>query len=112
MSANETFEFDLEHNGKFYSVIAEVELSFEDDSFDHEFGTEEVHSVGVDDWSATVEDITDGDNTFEVDPDKVEGLNSAIRHKIDNEVCDLDPNDYFDSDGRPDDGDYDESWRD
>mgnify|MGYP006269567789 CR=1 FL=1 len=89
-----TFEFDFEHNGVFYFVIAEAEIGVEDESFDHEFGTEEQYSCNLEDCSFSVSK-TNADGTIEeVNENEVEGLYNALWDEVDCKTADLDPSDF------------------
>ena len=100
-----SFQFDLEHKGKIYFVDADVDLEMEDESFDHEFGTEERYSCQIEEWSATVKECDADGNEEEIDLESVDGLESAIQSYLEDEVSYLDASDYFDSQGR--DPEYD-----
>ena len=102
---SESYEFEIEHKGKYYSVEADVDLEMEDDSFDHEFGTEERYSCAIEEWSASVFEINETGEAEEVDLESIEGLESAIESYLQEEVSDLDASDYFDKYGR--DAEYD-----
>jgi hypothetical protein len=89
-----TFEFDFEYKGVFYSVVAEAEIGVEDNSFDHEFGTERVLDCGLDDCSFSVSK-TNADGTIEeVNENEVEGLYNALWEEIEDKVTGLNPSDF------------------
>ena len=69
----------VEHAGETYEVELVASLQWEDDSFDHEFGTEECGHWEID-WDDTTifcNRLTE-DGTEEVDPDEIDGLMKAI----------------------------------
>ncbi len=85
-------EFDIEHNGEAYWVVAEFERTWVDDSFDHDWGgrrqTEECGhwEVDPDDWSVSC--CTDGEGN-DVDIDDVPGLSKAIlEHLLEMDLSD------------------------
>lgn len=87
-----TKSFTLEHAGAYYHVELEIEGQWEDDSFDHEFGTEECGHWEID-WDQTeiaVHEITESTEE-EVDVDDMPGLLDAIVDKTDGmDLSDLD----------------------
>ena len=92
---SQSLSFEIEHNGQFYSVEADVDIGIDDQSFDHEFGTEEVFGCELEDCShlSVHKHLEDG-STEEVDEDKIEGLFDAIWDKLDCMVAERDPSDY------------------
>lgn len=77
-------EIIVRHKGVTYDVVLEIEVQWEDDSFDHDWGgrrqTEECGHWELD-WDATdIVSVTDQDGD-EIDPDAVEGLNKAIKEE-------------------------------
>lgn len=77
-------EIIVRHKGVTYDVVLEIEVQWEDDSFDHDWGgrrqTEECGHWELD-WDATdIVSVTDQDGD-EIDPDDVEGLNKAIKEE-------------------------------
>lgn len=101
-----TIDLELEHNGKFYIVVADVDLELQDDSFDHEFGTEEVLSCSMSDWSADVTEVAEDGTETDVDYESDNELYSYIEDKLESEVSKLDASDFFSS------GYYDDDPRD
>ena len=87
-----TKQFNIELAGAYYSVELEIEGQWEDDSFDHEFGTEECGHWEID-WDETqisAYEITESTEE-EVDVDDVPGLLDAIVDKADGmDLSDLD----------------------
>lgn len=79
--------FDITHEGETYHVEVEItDCELHDDSFDHEFGTEECHHWEVTDY--LVVDIEGPDGS--IDEDDVPGLAKAIGR----EVHDIDVEDW------------------
>ncbi len=73
-------EIIVRHKGVTYDVVLDVEAQWEDDSFDHEFGTEECGHWEID-WDATsIISVTDPEGD-EIDSDAVPGLNKAIKEQ-------------------------------
>jgi hypothetical protein len=67
-------------NGQEYIVEIEVEVQWVDDSFDHEFGTEECGHWELD-WDETnIISCLDPDGD-DIDPDAVPGLTRAIERQ-------------------------------
>lgn len=71
-------ELTLTHRGLEYQVILDGESMYVDDSFDHEFGTEQRGHWELD-WDETEIVAVLNDIGEEVDPDDVPGLILAIR---------------------------------
>ena len=73
-------EIIVKLNGQEYIVEIEVEVQWVDDSFDHEFGTEECGHWELD-WDETnVLSCLDPDGD-DIDPDGVPGLMRVIERK-------------------------------
>lgn len=72
------YELTVKHRKQEYQVVLDGEAVYVDDSFDHEFGTEERGHWELDweqtDIIAVLNDIGD-----EIDPEDVPGLTLAIR---------------------------------
>jgi hypothetical protein len=83
-------ELEIKHNDKLYIVDVSFDTEWQDDSFDHEFGTEEVFSVSLDNDSLSVDscDEVTEDGSVSVDADKVIGLYNAIVDKVGDYVSD------------------------
>jgi hypothetical protein len=70
--------FDIEHEGETYHVELEItDCELHDDSFDHEFGTEERHHWEVTDYLVVAVEGPDG----ETDEEAVPGLGTKIALK-------------------------------
>ena len=70
----------IEHEGETYYVEVEItDCELHDDSFDHEFGTEELHHWEVTDYLVVSVDGPDG----QIEEDDVPGLPKAISRKVD-----------------------------
>jgi hypothetical protein len=89
-----TFEFEFEYKEVLYSVVAEAEIGIEDESFDHEFGTEESYSCSLEDCSFSVVKVNEDESTEEVDENKIEGLHKALIEEVEDKVSSLDPSDF------------------
>ena len=73
-------EITVKLNGQEYIVEIEVEVQWVDDSFDHEFGTEECGHWELD-WDETnIISCLDPDGD-DIDPDGVPGLTRAIERQ-------------------------------
>ena len=73
-------EIIVKLNGQEYIVEIEVEVQWVDDSFDHEFGTEECGHWELD-WDETnIISCLDPDGD-DIDPDGVPGLTRAIERQ-------------------------------
>jgi hypothetical protein len=71
-------ELTVTHKGSEYQVILDGPSMYVDDSFDHEFGTEQRGHWELD-WDETeIVSVIDTDGE-EIDPDDVPGLVLAIR---------------------------------
>jgi hypothetical protein len=71
-------ELTVTHKGAEYQVILDGSAMYVDDSFDHEFGTEQRGHWELD-WEETeIIAVLDFEGA-EIDPDNVPGLNLAIR---------------------------------
>lgn len=71
-------EIIVRHKGETYDVVLEIEVQWEDDSFDHEFGTEECGHWEID-WDATeILSVLDAEGD-EVDHEATPGLTKAIQ---------------------------------
>jgi hypothetical protein len=82
-------EIIVRHKGVTYEVVLEVEVQWIDDSFDHEFGTEECGHWEID-WDATsIVSCTDPEGV-DIDPDGIDGLTRAIEEA----ASDLDFSDW------------------
>lgn len=73
-------EITVKHDGQEYLVELEVEVQWVDDSFDHEFGTEECGHWELD-WDATNILSCFDEEGDDIDPDAVAGLMRAIQRK-------------------------------
>lgn len=73
-------EFTVTHGGLEYLVELEVEVQWVDDSFDHEFGTEECGHWELD-WDETNVLSCAGPEDEDIDPDDIPGLMRAIERK-------------------------------
>jgi len=71
-------ELTVTYNGEEYQVILEGPAVYVDDSFDHEFGTEQRGHWELD-WDETEIVAVLNDIGEEIDPDDVPGLVLAIR---------------------------------
>lgn len=71
-------ELTVTHRGLEYQVIIDGDAVYVDDSFDHEFGTEERGHWELD-WDQTEIIAVLNDIAEEIDPDDVPGLTLAIR---------------------------------
>jgi len=71
-------ELTVTHKGAEYQVILDGESMYVDDSFDHEFGTEQRGHWELD-WEETEIIAVLNDIGEEIDPDDVPGLILAIR---------------------------------
>jgi hypothetical protein len=87
-----TKQFNIQHAGACYSVELEIAGQWEDDSFDHEFGTEECGHWEID-WDETqvsAYEITESTEE-EVDVDAVPGLlDEIMEHAEGIDLSDLD----------------------
>lgn len=87
-----TESFHIEHRGACYYVELEISGRWEDDSFDHEFGTEECGHWEID-WDETeisVYEVTESTEE-EIDVDDVPGLLRAIEDRAETiDLSDLD----------------------
>lgn len=72
-------DLTVTHAGQEYLVQLEVEVQWVDDSFDHEFGTEECGHWEID-WDET-NVLSCAGPDGEIDPDSVPGLMRAIERK-------------------------------
>jgi len=73
-------EIEVALAGEVYEVTLDVEVQWIDDSFDHEFGTEECGHWEID-WDATdVVSVNDSAGD-EIDPDDIPGLMRKIESK-------------------------------
>lgn len=71
-------ELTVKHKGNEYQVILDVDSVYVDDSFDHEFGTEERGHWELD-WDQTeIIAVLDAEGA-DIDPSDVPGLNLAIK---------------------------------
>jgi len=73
-------EITVKHGNQEYLVELEVEVQWVDDSFDHEFGTEECGHWELD-WDATNILSCFDEEGDDIDPDAVAGLTRAIERK-------------------------------
>jgi hypothetical protein len=73
-------EITVKHDGQEYIVELEVEVQWVDDSFDHEFGTEECGHWELD-WDATNILSCTGPDGEDEDPVYTQGLMRAIQRK-------------------------------
>jgi hypothetical protein len=73
-------EIIVKHGNQEYLVELEVEVQWVDDSFDHEFGTEECGHWELD-WDATNILSCFDEEGDDIDPDAVAGLMRAIQRK-------------------------------
>ena len=73
-------EIIVNHAGQQYLVELEVEVQWVDDSFDHEFGTEECGHWELD-WDATNILSCFDEEGDDIDPDGIPGLTRAIERK-------------------------------
>jgi hypothetical protein len=73
-------EIIVNHADQQYLVELEVEVQWVDDSFDHEFGTEECGHWELD-WDATNILSCFDEEGDDIDPDAVAGLMRAIQRK-------------------------------
>jgi hypothetical protein len=73
-------EIEVTHAGEVYVVTLDIEVQWVDDSFDHEFGTEECGHWEID-WDATTIVSCTGPEGDEIDPDDVPGLVRKIESK-------------------------------
>jgi hypothetical protein len=73
-------EIIVNHADQQYLVELEVEVQWVDDSFDHEFGTEECGHWELD-WDATNILSCFDEEGDDIDPDAVAGLTRAIERK-------------------------------
>jgi hypothetical protein len=71
-------ELTVTHKGAEYQVILDGESMYVDDSFDHEFGTEQRGHWELD-WEETEIIAVLNDIGEEIDPDEIPGLILAIR---------------------------------
>ena len=71
-------ELTVKHKGAEYQVILDGPAMYVDDSFDHEFGTEQRGHWELD-WDETEIVAVLNDIGEEIDPDDVPGLVLAIR---------------------------------
>ena len=71
-------EIIVRHKGETYDVVLEIEVQWEDDSFDHEFGTEECGHWEID-WDVTEIISCTGQEGEEVDHEATPGLTKAIQ---------------------------------
>jgi hypothetical protein len=71
-------EIEVTFAGEVYAVTLDVEVQWEDDSFDHEFGTEECGHWEID-WDATEIISCTGQDGEEVDHEATPGLTKAIQ---------------------------------
>ena len=106
-------ELEIKHNDKHYIVDVTFDTEWEDDSFDHEFGTEEIFSVSLDNNSVSVdscEEVTE-DGSVSVDEDKVIGLYNAIVDKVGDYVND-NQDDYQPEEQDHEEDDYEPDYQD
>ena len=74
-----TRTFSVVHQGETYHVEVEItDCELHDDSFDHEFGTEELHHWEVTDYLVVSIDGPDG----QTEENEVPGLDKAISAKV------------------------------
>jgi hypothetical protein len=73
-------EITVKHGNHEYLVELEVEVQWVDDSFDHEFGTEECGHWELD-WDATNILSCLDEEGDDIEPDAVAGLTRAIERK-------------------------------
>jgi hypothetical protein len=71
-------ELTVTHKGAEYQVILDGQSMYVDDSFDHEFGTEQRGHWELD-WEETEIIAVLNDIGEEIDPDEIPGLILAIR---------------------------------
>ena len=71
-------ELNITHRDNEYQVILDGPAMYVDDSFDHEFGTEQRGHWELD-WEETEIIAVLNDIGEEIDPDEIPGLNLAIR---------------------------------
>jgi hypothetical protein len=73
-------EIEVTHAGEVYEVTLDVEVQWIDDSFDHEFGTEECGHWEID-WDATSIVSCIDEEGDDIDPDDIPGLMRKIESK-------------------------------
>lgn len=86
----EITELEIKHNDRLYVVDVSFDTEWEDDSFDHEFGTEEIYSVSLKAGSVSVErcDVVVEHGVMPVDENSIKGLLEAIEYAVGESVND------------------------
>jgi hypothetical protein len=102
--ANTQFSLEITYNKKQYFVNADVEFSLEDQSFDHEFGTQEEYGISVDDYDYQVLVKNKNGDLIEVTGSKIEEkLDEKIIDMIFDKIYSLDLSEFFGSTEREED---------